>query len=34
MEAVVSLTDEGDSDDPDAGSGEQISLDNFVKLAD
>ena len=33
MEAVASLPDD-DSDDPDAGSFEQILLDNFVKPAD
>ena len=33
LEAVASLSDD-DCDDPDAGSGEQISLDNLVKPAD
>ena len=33
LEAVASLPDD-DSDDPDAGSGEQISLDHFMKPAD
>ena len=34
MEAVASLPDDDDSDDPDAGSFEQILLDDFVKPAD
>ena len=34
MNAVASLPDEGDSDDPDAGSDKQISLDDLVKPAD
>jgi len=34
MEAVASLPDDEDSDDPDAGSCEQIVLDDFVKPAD
>ena len=33
LEAVASLPDD-DSDDPDGGSGEQISLDDFMKPAD
>ena len=34
MEAVASLPDNDESDDPDAGSGKQISLDDLVKPAD
>jgi hypothetical protein len=34
MEAVASLPDDDDSDGPDADSGKQISLDDFVKPAD
>jgi hypothetical protein len=34
MEAVDSLPDNDDPDDPDAGSGKQISLDDLVKPAD
>ena len=33
LEAVASLPDD-DSDDPDAGSEDQISLDDFMKPAD
>ena len=34
MEAVASLPDNDEPDDPDAGSGKQISLDDLVKSAD
>ena len=34
MEAVASLPDNDESDDPDAGSCKQISLDDLVKPAD
>ncbi len=34
MEAVDSLPDNDEPDDPDAGSGKQISLDDLVKPAD
>jgi transposase, IS5 family len=34
MEAMASLPDNVESDDPDTGSDKQISLDDFVKPAD
>ncbi len=34
MEAVASLPDNDESDDPDAGSDKQISFDDLVKPAD
>ena len=34
IEAVSSLKDDGDSDDPGADAGTQISIDDFVKPAD
>ena len=34
MEAVASLPDNDESDDPDAGTDKQISLDDLVKSAD
>ena len=34
MEAVDALPDNDEPDDPDAGSGKQISLDELVKPAD
>jgi transposase, IS5 family len=34
MEAVASLPDNDEADDPDAGSCKQISLDDLVKPAD
>lgn len=34
MEAVASLPDDDDTDDPDADAGNQLSLDDFVKPAD